>query len=92
MPNNLVPQTKPQLTLDFQRGPGRPAVRPDRRRQPRSVTLSPEIAAAFDRWAYSNHMSFSRGVEEAIAAFMHGSKNDADVLSNSTPLETLPPA
>lgn len=63
-------RASPQLTLGFHSGPGRPVIDLDRRRKPKSVTLAPEIIAHFDRWADKNHMSFSRGVEAAIVAFM----------------------
>lgn len=64
-------QPNSQLMLSFQGKPGRPTVKSNRRRKPKSVTLAPEVIDHFDKWVYQNDMSFSQGVEKAIGAFLH---------------------
>jgi len=57
--------------------PGRPLLG-ENRRTAISITVTPELVQAFDRWAYENDLSRSRGVELAMAALLTGDK-DAQV-------------
>lgn len=79
MPNTCPTSSTSQLALNFQQKAGRPTVAKDRRRKAKSVTLAPDLIAHFDEWTYKKRLSFSRGVENAILAFMQRSDNDADV-------------
>ena len=53
---------------------GRPLLG-ESRRTAISITVIPELVQAFDRWAYENDLSRSRGVEMAMDALLTGEKN-----------------
>ena len=61
-----------QLEISFHRHPGRPSVSESRKRQTRSITLSPRVIDDFTLWTDKNDLSFSRGVEKAIRLLMKG--------------------
>ena len=71
-------QHNPQLQLKFINRPGRPQLGEDRRTTI-SITITPKLVQAFDRWAYENDLSRSRGVERAMIAVMTGGKDGRDV-------------
>lgn len=48
------------------------------RRQVRSITLDPGVIQEFISWTDKNALSFSRGVEEAMRAWIKGGKNGTD--------------
>jgi hypothetical protein len=73
----VVASAEKQLALKFAKKPGRPVLGA-KRRASISITIAPELVDAFDRLAYQKDMSRSRGVEEAMRAWMKGSKNGAD--------------
>ena len=53
---------------------GRPPLG-ESRRTAISITVIPELVQAFDRWAYENDLSRSRGVEMAMTALLTGDKD-----------------
>lgn len=80
MQNNVTNarNTTAQLEISFHRHPGRPLVSANRKRQTRSITLSPHVIDDFTLWTDKNDLSFSRGVEKAIRLLMKGGADDAN--------------
>jgi len=70
--------SKQQLSSDLKRRPDRPAVGSDRRTTV-SVSVDPKLINAFDRWAYENDLSRSRGFEVAIDVLMKGKPSGTDI-------------
>ena len=68
-----------KVAAEVGRSAGRPPLGMSKRRKVRSVTLDPIVIQEFVSWTDKNALSFSRGVEEAMRAWMEGGRNDADI-------------